>query len=87
MKVVKAYLSLSQLKLGEIAKIISFEDETMALKLLEMGCIPGETIKLERIAPMGDPIAIRVSGYLLSLRKAEAAAVMVEKVISTNSIF
>lgn len=69
--------NLSQLKIGESAIIDSFTDEKMALKLLEMGCTPGEIVKLDRIAPMGDPIAISVSGYLLSLRKAEASTVLV----------
>lgn len=69
--------NLSQLKLGQSAVIDSFTDNKMALKLLEMGCTPGEVVKLNRIAPMGDPIAITVSGYVLSLRKAEASTVLV----------
>ncbi len=69
--------NLSQLQIGQSAIIDSFTDKRMALKLLEMGCTPGEVVKLNRIAPMGDPIAISVSGYLLSLRKAEAATVLV----------
>jgi len=69
---------LSQLKLGQSAVIDSFTDKQMALKLLEMGCTPGETVKLDRIAPLGDPIAISVSGYLLSLRKEEASTVLVK---------
>lgn len=68
---------LSQLKIGESATIDSFTDREMSLKLLEMGCTPGEMVTLDRIAPMGDPIAIKVSGYLLSLRKEEASTVMV----------
>lgn len=74
--------NLAQLKLGESAIIESFTDKQMALKLLEMGCTPGEIVKLTRIAPMGDPIAISVSGYLLSLRKAEAATILVSKLAS-----
>ena len=73
----KALKNLSQLKVGQSAIIDSFTDKKMALKLLEMGCTPGEVVKLDRIAPMGDPIAITVSGYLLSLRKAEASTIMV----------
>lgn len=69
--------NLSELKLGQSAVIDSFTDKEMALKLLEMGCTPGEVVTLDRIAPMGDPIAITVSGYLLSLRKAEASTVLV----------
>lgn len=73
----KALKNLSQLKLGQSAVINSFTDKEMALKLMEMGCTPGEVVKLDQIAPMGDPIAITVSGYLLSLRKAEASTVLV----------
>ena len=69
--------NLSQLKIGQTAIIDSFTDKSMALKLLEMGCTPGETVTLDRIAPMGDPIAISVSGYLLSLRKEEASTILV----------
>jgi len=42
-----------------------------------MGCIPGEKIEVIRIAPLGDPIAISITGYMLSLRKEEAATVRV----------
>ena len=68
---------LSQLKIGESGVIDSFTDKEMSLKLLEMGCTPGEMVTLDKIAPMGDPIAIKVSGYLLSLRKEEASTVLV----------
>lgn len=73
----KALKNLAQLKIGQSAIIDSFTDKHMALKLLEMGCTPGEIVKLDRIAPLGDPIAISVAGYLLSLRKAEASTVLV----------
>ncbi len=72
--------NLSQLKVGQSAIIDSFTDKKMALKLLEMGCTPGEIVKLDRIAPLGDPIAISVSGYLLSLRKEEASTIMVTSI-------
>ena len=76
----KALKNLSQLKIGQSAIIDSFTDKEMSLKLLEMGCTPGEIVKLDRIAPMGDPIAIFVSGYLLSLRKEEASTVLVSPI-------
>jgi ferrous iron transport protein A len=69
--------NLSQLKIGQSAVIDSFTDKEMALKLMEMGCTPGEVVKLDQVAPLGDPIAISVSGYLLSLRKEEASTVLV----------
>jgi ferrous iron transport protein A len=68
---------LSDLKRGQEALIDSFTDYELSLKLLEMGCIPGEKITVTRIAPLGDPIAIWVSGYQLSMRKDEAATIRV----------
>ena len=69
--------TLAELKKGQSAVIDSFTDLDMSVKLMEMGCVPGETVTLEKIAPLGDPIAVKVSGYLLSLRKEEAATVLV----------
>jgi len=74
---------LSQLRRGETATIESFNDLSLSLKLLEMGCTPGETVTLVRTAPAGDPIAIEVSDYILSLRLQEASTVMV-KIIQGN---
>ncbi len=47
-------------------------------RLLDMGIVPGAPVKVERIAPLGDPIKIKLQGYDLSLRKAEARSVEVE---------
>ncbi len=74
----KINFTLANMKLGEKAIIDSFTDQEMSLKLLEMGCAPGEIVKIKHIAPLGDPIAISVSGYLLSLRKKEASTVLVK---------
>ncbi len=68
---------LSQLKRGQKGVVESFTDYALSLKLLEMGCIPGEVVEVLRIAPFGDPITIAISGYHLSLRKDEAATVRV----------
>jgi ferrous iron transport protein A len=70
-------IKLADLKLGEQGIIDSFSDTEMSLKLMEMGCLPGEKISIERRAPLGDPIAISVSGYLLSVRKEEAKTILV----------
>lgn len=71
---------LSEVRLGKSAVIISFENNDIFLKLMEMGCVPGEIIKVEQIAPLGDPIAITVSGYNLSLRLDEAMNIFVEEI-------
>lgn len=70
---------LSELKAGERATIIDFESSELELKLMEMGCLPGEEIVVEQIAPLGDPISVRISGYSLSLRKNEARQILVSK--------
>ena len=72
--------NLSELKLGNKAIIDSFSDKELALKLMEMGCLPGEKIHIERKAPLGDPIAISISGYVLSMRKAEAETILVNEI-------
>lgn len=69
---------LSELKAGQKAIIRNFTNNDLFLKLMEMGCLPGEEITLEQVAPLGDPISISVSGYSLSLRLNEAEHIEVE---------
>lgn len=71
---------LSEVAVGTSAVIREFEDNDIFLSLMEMGCIPGETVKIEQVAPMGDPISIIVSGYRLSLRLDEAETIWVEEI-------
>ena len=68
---------LSELKIGESGTIHSFENDDIFLKLMEMGCIPGEMVTVEQVAPLGDPISISVAGYQLSLRMNEADSILV----------
>ena len=72
-------IKLADLKKGEEGIIDSFSDTEMSLKLMEMGCLPGERVSIERTAPLGDPIAISISGYLLSVRKDEADTILVQQ--------
>ena len=72
-------MRLSELKAGERAVITEFESSELEIKLMEMGCLPGEEIVVEQIAPLGDPISVRISGYSLSLRKNEANQILVSK--------
>jgi Fe2+ transport system protein FeoA len=69
---------LSELSPGTSGKIHSIADEELLLKLMEMGCVPGESIRLDQLAPFGDPISVTVAGYNLSLRINEAEAIFVE---------
>lgn len=77
--VLKPIMRLSQLKTGERGMIKGFESSELELKLMEMGCLPGETVVVEQVAPLGDPISIRIAGYSLSLRKNEANQILLEE--------
>ncbi|MCC7301489.1 MAG: ferrous iron transport protein A [Bacteroidia bacterium] len=68
--------TLDQLAIGESGVIESFTDPVMSLKLVEMGCVPGEPVLMDSVAPLGDPIAVMVCGYKLSLRRTEAASIV-----------
>lgn len=71
--------TLAELRVGDKAVITGFSDEILSLKLLEMGCLPGTVVELIHTAPFGDPIALKVSGYTLSMRKDEASTVKVKE--------
>jgi ferrous iron transport protein A len=72
-------MKLSELKQGQRGRIRCFDNDELELKLMEMGCIPGEEVVVEQVAAMGDPISIRIAGYLLSLRLNEANQIIVDK--------
>lgn len=75
----KLVMKLSELKAGDRGIIKGFETSDLELKLMEMGCIPGEIVIVEKVAPLGDPISIRIAGYSLSLRKNEANQILLEE--------
>ncbi len=75
----KKKLTLADLQLGDSAVILSIDNENLAIHFMEMGCVPGERIILQNKAPLGDPIAIKVAGYKLSLRLEDARHILVEK--------
>ena len=70
---------LSELSIGQEAIIFDYVEESdTCARLEEMGVTPGEKVQIIRYAPMGDPIEIKVRGYLLSLRKEEASLIEVK---------
>ena len=71
---------LSDIAIGKEYLIDAINDDELAQKLLEMGCTPGEKIMVERKAPFNDPIAIVVSGFMLSIRKQDAKQIIVKQV-------
>ena len=75
---------LSEVEVGKEVIIKYFEKDEIFLKLMEMGCVPGEIVIVEQVAPLGDPISILVSGYHLSLRINEAENIWVEETTFIN---
>jgi ferrous iron transport protein A len=70
---------LSELQKGDKGKIIKIVGKgPVHRRLLDMGLVADSEVELQRVAPLGDPIEIKVKGYNLSLRKEEAASIQVE---------
>lgn len=73
-------MNLSNLKPGEQGRILKLDSSIGPIRrrLMDMGVIPGELIKVEKVAPMGDPIEVTIKGYNLSLRNGEARGIEIE---------
>jgi ferrous iron transport protein A len=72
-------MTLDQLKENETGTILQIGDENLALQLLAMGFILGEKIKVERIAPLHDPILIASGINYISIRKSDAKQIKISK--------
>ena len=74
-------MTLDQLSVGETAEIAAVGGEgALRLRLLDMGLIPRTKVTVQKIAPMGDPMEIRVRGYELTLRVEDGKKIEVEEV-------
>lgn len=72
-------MKLSDLKVGQTARILSINTKgVIRRRLMDMGVLSGENLRVEKIAPLGDPIDIVIKNYHLSLRKNEAEGIEVE---------
>lgn len=72
-------MTLDLLPLGQEAVITAVGGEgALRCRLLDMGLIPRTAVRVEKVAPLGDPIELRVRGYALSLRKEDARNIQVE---------
>ncbi len=70
--------SLLDLPLGQHAEIESIDcGRRLSRRLMEMGLLPGTRVRVVRVAPLGDPIELRLRNYSLSVRRAEAARIAV----------
>ena len=68
--------TLAQLPIGEVSNVISISgDSAITKRLMEMGVVPGVTIRVVKTAPFGCPMQIRVRGYNLAIRRSEANSI------------
>ena len=70
--------TIANLKKGDLAIIKDFDVESIPLKLLEMGCLPGNTVELIQIAPFGDPLYLNINGSHLAIRMETARKIEIE---------
>ncbi|MCF6203751.1 MAG: FeoA domain-containing protein [Methylococcaceae bacterium] len=75
-------ISMKMLSVGDQGKIIGFEKSGKAYRkrLLAMGLTPGTEFVVTRFAPLGDPVEIKIRGFSLTLRKNEAAILLIDKI-------
>lgn len=72
---------LSDLKPGQQAAVVKVAGNgPVRRRYLEMGFVKGEIVKVERVAPLGDPVQYQVKGYHLSLRRADASQILVQPI-------
>ncbi len=72
-------IPLSNFKIQDKGIVTSIDDNELMVAFLEMGILEGTAIELVHIAPLGDPIAIMIGSYTLTLRKSEAAHIWMNK--------
>ena len=71
--------TLAHLKQGQQAIIVDVSSIHIPLKLLEMGCLPGNTVELIQLAPFQDPMYLNINGSHLAIRKETASHIIIEK--------
>ncbi len=73
-------MTIADLQIGQSGIIITVGGEgALRLRFLDMGLIPGTRVQLQKVAPMGDPIQIRVRGYELTIRKEDAGMIGIQE--------
>jgi ferrous iron transport protein A len=73
-------LTIADLKKGERGVITDSSSKDIPLKLLEMGCLPGNEVRLLQLAPFYDPLYLNVNGSFLAIRKDTAALILIERI-------
>ena len=74
-------MTLAQLNKGEKAIIEDLNTDLVPLKLIEMGCLPGNQIELLQLAPFKDPLFLNVNGAQVAIRKETAEHILVKRTV------
>ena len=71
--------TLAQIKVGGLATVIKLHGEgAVKRRIMDMGITRGTQVEIRKLAPLGDPIEVKVRGYELSIRKADAEKIEIE---------
>lgn len=73
-------MTLADLKRGQQGVITDVSSNQIPLKLLEMGCLPGNSVELVQVAPFADPMYLNINGSHLAIRKETAIHILIEAV-------
>ncbi len=75
-------MTIDDLQIGQCGTITGVGGEgALRLRFLDMGLIPGTQVQLQKVAPMGDPIQIRVRGYELTIRREDARMIVIQEAV------
>lgn len=72
--------TIAHLKRGEKGIITDVSSALIPLKLLEMGCLPGNSVELVQIAPFSDPLYLNINGSHLAIRKETAIHILIDRI-------
>ena len=70
--------TIAHLKKGEKGIIKEFSEDSLPIKLLELGCLPGNEVELVQVAPLKDPLYINVNGSHIAIRRSVALQIELE---------
>ncbi len=73
-------MTLAELKRGQLGIIEDISSSLIPLKLLEMGCLPGNTVELVQVAAFSDPMYININGSHLAIRKETASHIIIKTI-------
>lgn len=77
--------TVADLQRGQKGVIKEFTDNLLPIKLLELGCLPGNEIELVQVAPLKDPIYVNVNGSHIAIRRAMALQIAIEIIEAVTS--